>query len=154
MIQGYKKVKDCEPGDLIRFEDGEYAVISEYRSNGKSYDGYIVESGEALHANPDIWVAIIDIDFLESNMADEVNYPQQPAIETVESRIWINGTSFMWNKPTISFEDVIALARQPSYASVIYTRGHLANPSGTLMSGKTIKVRDGMNIDAVPTGNS
>ena len=78
MIKGYKKLKDIEPGSLIRFRDGEYALTSEYRTgDSKHLDTYSAESGEMLHANPDTWVAIIDLDCIEVEALEEADYPDE-----------------------------------------------------------------------------
>lgn len=82
MILGYKKLKDCEPGQLIRFEFGSYLLLSEYRTgNGKTWDAYISGSGENFAQGEkwaDTWVAIIDLDWLELNIQEELDYPPQP----------------------------------------------------------------------------
>ena len=46
LILGYKKLKDCSPGQLIRFECGTYMILSEYRGDDGILDAYISGSGE------------------------------------------------------------------------------------------------------------
>ena len=76
MIIGYKKIKHVEPGSLIRTKHGSYAVISEYNtSSAKHFDGFLLETGEALHCDPDEWVAIIDLDVIETEIQEDLEYP-------------------------------------------------------------------------------
>lgn len=78
MIKGYKKLKDVEPSSLIRFRDSEYALTSEYHiGDNRHLDTYSAESGEMLHANPDVWVAIIDLDCIEVEAVEEAGYPDE-----------------------------------------------------------------------------
>lgn len=75
---GFKQLKNCNPGELVRFNNGDHAVISEYRSgNSTNYDGYLLDSGECLHADPNEWVLVIDLFSLEieSGMLDGIEYP-------------------------------------------------------------------------------
>jgi len=77
-IVGYKRLKNCKPGSLIRLKSGDYAVVSEYRSNENSmrYDAYLIGSGEYLHSDGDEWVIIADIRLIEVEIAEEVEYPE------------------------------------------------------------------------------
>lgn len=81
VLKGYKKLKDIEPGSLIRTRSGSYAVVSEYRTgnSGKNsyFDSYLLESGEYLLMNGDEWVAIIDLDFIEVEAVEEADYPNE-----------------------------------------------------------------------------
>lgn len=83
MIIGYKKIKHCEPGQLVRFEDGQYAVVSEYGSNERPHrDTILLGSGEYFNwSNPDEWVAIIDTEHVEVEAAFEADYPNQATKE-------------------------------------------------------------------------
>lgn len=85
MILGYKKLKDCEPGQLVRLEGGSYLLLSEYRTgNDKVFDAYISGSGENFAAGErfaDTWVAIIDLGWIELNIEDELEYPVQPTVQ-------------------------------------------------------------------------
>lgn len=79
MIIGYKKLKHCEAGSLIRTKDGTFALLSQYHSfnSGASgyFDGYIMDSGEAFHADKEEWVAIIGLGQLEADISEELDYP-------------------------------------------------------------------------------
>lgn len=79
MIVGYQRLKNCEPGQLVRFESGTYALLSEYFTGHPTIpDAYIAGSGENLCSNnPEEWVAIISLDEIEANVADErLDYPK------------------------------------------------------------------------------
>lgn len=79
MILGYKKLKQCTGGQLVRFASGTWALLSEYYApNSDVPKGYIVGTGEALHCdNPDEWVLVIDTDDLEESLLvnEGVDYP-------------------------------------------------------------------------------
>ena len=69
----------------------------------------------------------------------------------------INGIAHEVEGDLISYEDVLRLAKIPATgASVTYfARGEGDSyRSGTMYSGKTIKLADGMQIDAVRTNNA
>lgn len=80
MIIGYRKLKHCTAGSLIRLKSGTFVLLSEYRtfnnSNNGHFDGYILESGEAFHGKPDEWVAIIGLGQLEADIREELEYPE------------------------------------------------------------------------------
>ena len=69
----------------------------------------------------------------------------------LSSTITINGKQHTVTTATIAFEDICRLAGQPEYSTVMYTRGYNSKPTGTLLKGKWILVKDGMEFDAVPT---
>ena len=68
----------------MRFESGSYIVISEYGKNkeahkGEFFDAIFLDTGEYYAwRNPDEWVAIIDMDDIETDAAFEAEYPPQP----------------------------------------------------------------------------
>jgi Multiubiquitin len=73
----------------------------------------------------------------------------------------VNGRQKPWPKNTeISFAQVIALAfENPPTGdgvqfTVQYTRGEGNKPSGTLLEGQTVKVKDGMIFDVTATNRS
>lgn len=75
--------------------------------------------------------------------------------------IFVNGRPKEWPKnEDISFEQVINLAfdNPPSgdgvQFTVQYTRGHGGKPSGALIEGQSVKVKDGMIFDVTPTNRS
>jgi hypothetical protein len=76
MIKGYKKLRTVEAGSLIRFQDGTYAMVSEYHTGGKAYrDSYLLCTGEFCHADSEEWVAIIDLAEIEVEALEESEYP-------------------------------------------------------------------------------
>jgi len=85
MIIGYIKLKDCKAGQLVRLRDGTYIVTTEYRTfnsgAGLTQDSYLLESGECFHAGKERandWVAIIDMNYIEVNVAHDADYPPDP----------------------------------------------------------------------------
>ena len=64
IFKGFKRWVNVQPGELIRTRGGSYAIMSEYRTNGKP-DAHIYGSGEALHLDNNEWVAIIDLEAVE-----------------------------------------------------------------------------------------
>lgn len=76
MIIGYKKLKHCEAGSLIRTKEGTFALLSEYMGNLGIFSGYIFESGETFcPQDADEWVAIISLEQLEADISEELDYP-------------------------------------------------------------------------------
>lgn len=80
LVAGFKRLKDCKPGQLVRFESGTFVLLAEYRTfNGglsAVWDGYIVGSGEAFHPkDPNEWVAIVDMGWLEIEIDENEIYP-------------------------------------------------------------------------------
>jgi hypothetical protein len=65
-----------------------------------------------------------------------------------------------WNEPTISFEQLIALAfaNPPSGPTVeftiTYSQGESPKHEGTLQPGQSVNVRDGMIFDVTATDKS
>lgn len=77
MILGYKKFKDCIPGQFVRLRNGTFMLISEYGHDGKdTFDSYL-DSGERAHVSPDTWVAIIDLEALEDEIIYDLDYPNE-----------------------------------------------------------------------------
>jgi hypothetical protein len=72
-------------------------------------------------------------------------------------RIYVNGMAVEWTGTMIDYGAVLALAKQPEGASVIYEgprRGDTQR-SGTLYPAKgAIAVEDGMHFSAVRTNNA
>jgi hypothetical protein len=60
----------------------------------------------------------------------------------------------------LTFEDVVHLAfdNPPTgegvQFTIQYTRGHGNKPSGALVEGQSVKVKDGMEFDVTPTNRS
>jgi len=78
MIKGFKKLRLVEPGSLIRFRDGEYALVSEYHTGDKGhYDTYLYGTGKMCHVDSDEWVAIVDIQAIEVEIFEEAEYPAE-----------------------------------------------------------------------------
>lgn len=76
MIIGYKRLKHCEAGSLIRTKDGSFVMLSEYMGNDNVFSGYIFESGENFcPKDPNEWVAIICLGQLEADISEELEYP-------------------------------------------------------------------------------
>jgi hypothetical protein len=63
-------------------------------------------------------------------------------------------------KDTISFEEAVAYAFDSPPTgdgvqfSVQYSRGHGDKPTGTLLEGQSVKVKEGMEFDVTPTNRS
>lgn len=75
--------------------------------------------------------------------------------------IIVNGRAKEWPKnEDITYEQVIGLAfdNPPSgedvQITVQYTRGHGNKPTGTLVEGQSVKVKDGMIFDVTATNRS
>jgi len=75
--------------------------------------------------------------------------------------IIVNGRAKTWPKNSeISFEEVVKLAFDNPQTgdgvqyTVQYTRGEGHKPSGTLVEGQSVKVKDGMEFDVTPTNRS
>jgi Multiubiquitin len=86
---------------------------------------------------------------------------QSNAQETRTVTIIVNGRPKPWPKnEDISFDQVVALAfpGEPSGDGVQFTvqfsRGEGNKPSGTLVEGQSVKVKDGMEFDVTPTNRS
>lgn len=74
--------------------------------------------------------------------------------------IVVEGTEHEWPKEKITYEEVVTL-EEPCFASnpnitysVTYKRGQGNKPEGTLVSGASVKVKDGMRFSVSETGQS
>jgi len=75
--------------------------------------------------------------------------------------IIVNGREKPWPKNSdISYDQVVRLAFDPPptgdgvQITVQYTRGEGHKPSGTLVKGQSVKVKDGMVFDVTATNRS
>lgn len=75
-------------------------------------------------------------------------------------RIYVNGQEKLVTTKTVTFDQIVALAfpNPPTGQNMLYTVGYEdgphANPSGSLMPGGKVKVKDGMIFNATPTDKS
>jgi hypothetical protein len=75
-------------------------------------------------------------------------------------RIYINGQEKTVAMRTLSFEQLVALAfpNPPTGENIIFTVGYEdgphANPSGSLLAGGKVKIKDGMIFNVTPTDKS
>jgi len=74
--------------------------------------------------------------------------------------IIVEGAPHEWTKGEITYSEVVTL-EVPDYAqhpeitySVKYVRGHGSKPEGTLSSGSSVKVKEGMIFSVSETGQS
>jgi len=83
----------------------------------------------------------------------------QPAAHQQVS-ITVNTKPFEVAKEEISFEEIVALAFGPAPAgdnvafTVTYRRGHGNKPSGSLVEGTSVKVKDRMIFNVTKTDKS
>lgn len=84
-----------------------------------------------------------------------MNKPNKKSVTIV-----VEGTEHEWPKGEITYEEVVTL-EEPGYAnnpnitySVTYKRGQGNKPEGTLVSGASVKVKDGMRFSVSETGQS
>lgn len=77
-----------------------------------------------------------------------------------EYKIIVNGRQKVVTKDELSFAEVVALAfdNPPTGDNMVFTityrRGHGNKPEGTLISGETVKVKEGMIFDVTATNKS
>ncbi|MGO9603120.1 MAG: multiubiquitin domain-containing protein [Candidatus Binataceae bacterium] len=75
-------------------------------------------------------------------------------------RIIVNGQAKVVTTKRVTYEEVVKLAypNPPTGPNVIYTVGYEdgppKNPSGSLMPGGSVRVKDGMIFDVTPTDKS
>ncbi len=88
---------------------------------------------------------------------DKDNPGQEPQIVT----IIVNGKAKPVPKnATLSFWDIVTLAFETPKTgddvqyTIQYTRGEGHKPSGALIEGQSVKVKDGMEFDVTPTNRS
>lgn len=88
-VKGFVQLKHASPGDIVRFENGGYAIVSEYGYEaGKGFNMYLDGSGESWGgSNPDEWVAVMDMEAIEQTLElfDDVQYPASPKTDLSES---------------------------------------------------------------------
>jgi len=73
--------------------------------------------------------------------------------------IIVNGSRKSWDKDCINYSEIVDLAFPPPHRSteiftVQYSRGPEKNPSGTLVEGQAVKVKNGMVFDVTRTDKS
>lgn len=74
--------------------------------------------------------------------------------------IIVNGRPHEVEKVRLSYEEVVALSGMPSQPAgdgtvrVSYRRGPERNREGTLLPGKSVRVKEGMIFDVHPTNKS
>jgi hypothetical protein len=77
-----------------------------------------------------------------------------------EFNITVNTRPTTVTSKELTFDEVLALAFDPVPTgenwefTVAYRRGHGNKPDGTLSSGETLKVKDGMIVDVTATDKS
>ncbi len=77
-----------------------------------------------------------------------------------EITIIVNGRQKVVTAKELSFSDIIALAfdNPPTGANIVFTvtfrKGEGNKPQGTLVSGETVKIKDGMIFDVTATDKS
>lgn len=68
-------------------------------------------------------------------------------------KIVINGSEVETTAESLSYEDVVSMARERGHPSVTWSvRG--SRDGGTLYTGKSVTVVDGLVINCVHTGNA
>ena len=72
--------------------------------------------------------------------------------------IVVNSKVFPWDKPKISYAEVVALSQyagQPDIPyTITYTKGPAHKPEGDLVNGASVHVNDRMDFHVSPTGES
>ncbi|RUW24047.1 hypothetical protein EN858_20130 [Mesorhizobium sp. M4B.F.Ca.ET.215.01.1.1] len=88
---------------------------------------------------------------------NDLNPEERPKTVT----IIVNGRKkTLPKKEELTFEEVVALAfdNPPTgdgiQYTVQYTRGHGHKPSGTLVEGQSVKIKEGMEFDVTSTNRS
>ena len=86
--------------------------------------------------------------------------PDHPPVHEKSVTIYVNGRPHKWEKPRISFEEVIALAfgNYDAAPHIAYTVSYFDGPrdfkEGKLTKGHSIPVKDGEKINADRTDRS
>jgi hypothetical protein len=80
-------------------------------------------------------------------------------IEPEQRNITVNGKLLIVTLDTLTYEGIVSFAFEGmglvrGYPTVVYTRGHSESPSGTLVYGQSVKIKNGMNFDVAFTGNA
>jgi hypothetical protein len=84
----------------------------------------------------------------------------KPQSHEKQYTIILNGRETIVTQHELTYEEVVALAfgAPPAGDSTIYTvayrKGEGNRPEGSLVAGQSLKVKDGMRIDATPTDRS
>ena len=77
-----------------------------------------------------------------------------------EITIVVNGRKKVVAKGELSFDELVALAfdNPPTGDNVLFTityrRGHGHKPEGSLAQGETVKIKEGMVFNVIPTDKS
>jgi multiubiquitin len=81
--------------------------------------------------------------------------------QTKEVTIIVNGRQKVVEKTALSFNEIVLLAypnaqlENPDFEyKVTYTKGHSENQEGTLVKGKSVKVKEGMIFNVSETNKS
>jgi hypothetical protein len=133
----------------------------------------MVEQTHPPEDDPEIAAAVEHILEAEHDLArahaEEVQaeHKLERAVEELEHAehdkdVWVivNGRRKEVHKHHLTFEEVVALAfSEPPQGdgvqfTVQYTRGPEKKPSGTLVEGQSVKVKDGMEFDVTTTNRS
>jgi len=69
-------------------------------------------------------------------------------------KIIVNGEQLEVDVEALSFEEVVALAKEPISASVTYCRAAGPKSEGCLSVGQTVYLKDGTILNAIVTGNA
>jgi hypothetical protein len=105
----------------------------------------------------------VEIGYKEENDADHKVFIKDGAKFSVYPReqrcVIVNASNHIWNKKTISFEEVIRLAFgsacNPNFTyTVTYTRGIPEKPRGSLVKGTKVVVKSKMIFDVQQTNKS
>ena len=122
-----------------------------------SGDGYGGEQPSAVFYNPQALRDLAHVleeaaDLFEENQIKNKKSKQQRVIP----HIFINGKRLPVFVEEIAFEQLVETATETLNPTgdflVQYTRGCQDKPSGTLLPGQTVRVKDGMEFDVVIAG--
>jgi len=93
------------------------------------------------------------------HLREDEHFHSGPA-QSKEFTIFVNGQKKVVNSKKLSFNEIVALAFNPVPTgpnilfTITYEDGPHANPSGTLMEGGTVKIKEGMVFNVTPTDKS
>ncbi len=76
-----------------------------------------------------------------------------------EITIFVNGTEYQVKKEKISYEGLLELIEAPPLAEdkrylVQYSKGPKDKPTGTLIEGQSVELKNNMEFDVTPTNRS
>jgi hypothetical protein len=129
-------------------------------------------TGEALYALGNVASGLVlfrEVPGNEEEDSEVGNDPQPVNLKEGEHfhsgnpksyRIYVNGQEKVVTTKFVTYEQIVALAfpNPPSGQNILFTVGYEdgphANPMGSLMPGKKVKVKDGMIFDVTPTDKS